>query len=172
MPTEPLTLRERLEYGDGRTPACQRRARAREQNLLGKLYRHHDEAGLSTCRAYDFKGNVLENRAGSSRDAPILAVFNGASQLAGHAFRVDWEPPAGTTLAACEGPAGPSRLPDHHQLRCAEPRQDASAIRRMSKASAANCARTTTAPAALESVGWTATPTSSASPTTPRASAR
>src|SRR5262249_12224140 len=52
---QPITLRERLVYGDDTSlnPPP-------EANLLGKLYQQYDEAGRLTYEAYDCKGNLLE----------------------------------------------------------------------------------------------------------------
>ena len=56
---DPVTLREELIYGDGADSGFTIK-QAADENLLGKLYRHHDEAGLLVFDVYDFKGNVLE----------------------------------------------------------------------------------------------------------------
>lgn len=53
----PLTLRQRIEYGDQGD-----RATGRERNLLGQPVRHFDEAGLVELHAYDLKGNTLAQR--------------------------------------------------------------------------------------------------------------
>jgi RHS repeat-associated protein len=96
---QPLTLRERLIYGDasdsGVTPA-----QAIAVNLLGKLYRHYDEAGLVTIESYDFKANALEKVQQVISDTAILDVFN-APPADWHvqSFRVDWQPPAGMVFA-------------------------------------------------------------------------
>ena len=92
-----MTLRKRLVYGDSPEAGL---ADAQANNLLGKLYRHYDEAGLITLTACDFKGNVLEKVQQVIRDEQILSVFNNAPannwQVA--AFRVNWENPANTLL--------------------------------------------------------------------------
>jgi RHS repeat-associated protein len=97
----PVSLRERLEYGDGSDPNQPGSERAANQaaNRLGKLYKHYDEAGMLTFEIYDFKGNILEKLRQVISDATILAVFTPPPpnwQVS--AFRVDWQPPAGTTL--------------------------------------------------------------------------
>lgn len=103
----PLTLRQRMEYGDAGVPdqAASERAAMRDRNLLGQLHRHHDEAGLTTVAAVDFKSNVLDKSRRIIADAPILAVFDQAPangwQVA--PFRVDWEPKPQKTLADREG---------------------------------------------------------------------
>src|SRR5206468_7587129 len=58
----PITLRQRMEYGDAGIPdqAASERAAMQAKNLLGQIHRHHDEAGLTTVAAVDFKGNVLD----------------------------------------------------------------------------------------------------------------
>jgi RHS repeat-associated protein len=98
----PITLRQRMEYGDGGTPnqAPSERAAMREKNLLGQLYRHHDEAGLTTLAAVDFKGNVLDKVRHVIADAPILAVFDQASANGWQVtpFQVDWEPEPQQTI--------------------------------------------------------------------------
>ena len=91
-----LTLRERMIYGDaaGLTPA-----QAAAANLLGKPYRHYDEAGLLTFEAYDFRGNILEKVRQVIDDAANLAVFvPPPPNWKVPAFRVDWQPASGTTL--------------------------------------------------------------------------
>ena len=69
----PVTLRERLEYGDGGTrtqPAADRQAN-RAVNRLGRLARHYDEAGLLEFQRYDFKGNLIEKTRRVIVDAAI-----------------------------------------------------------------------------------------------------
>lgn len=91
-----VTLRQRLEYGDGgRADQPQSdRAAAQTNNLLGQLIRHHDEAGLVTVTDIDFKGNVLEKSRRVIADGPILAVFNNASVNNWQVtpFQVEWQP--------------------------------------------------------------------------------
>ena len=98
-----LTLREKLEYGDGGTPNQPGVERANSQavNRLGKPIRQFDEAGLLTFDTYDFKGNLLEKTRQVVSDAAILGVFS--SPPPGwkvESFRVDWDNPAVTTLDA------------------------------------------------------------------------
>src|SRR5262249_52280239 len=89
---QPLTLRERLVYGDS-PDAGLTTAQARAVNLLGKPYQHYDEAGLLTLASYDFKGNLLEKTWQVVADAAILAVFNPPPpNWEVKAFRVNWEP--------------------------------------------------------------------------------
>ena len=90
-----LTLREQLVYGDSVDLA-----RARAANLLGKLHEHYDEAGRLTIAVYDFKGNVLEKTRQAIRDDLILSVFVPAAgnNWVVQPFRVNWQPPAGTTM--------------------------------------------------------------------------
>ena len=86
-------------------PARAERAAMRARNLLGQLHRHHDEAGLTTVAAVDFKGNVLDKSRRVIADAPILAVFDQAPANAWQVtpFQVDWEPGPQQTLADREG---------------------------------------------------------------------
>ena len=105
----PITLRQRMEYGDAGKPAeseseILERAAMQARNLLGQLHRHHDEAGLTTVLAVDFKGNVLDTSRRVIADAPILAVFDQAPANAWRVtpFQVDWEPGPQQTLAERE----------------------------------------------------------------------
>jgi RHS repeat-associated protein len=102
----PITLRQRMAYGDAGSPdqAASERAARQATNLLGQLHRHHDEAGLTTVAVVDFKGNVLDKSRRVIADAPILDVF---AQAPPHAwqvvpFQVDWEPRPQHTLAERE----------------------------------------------------------------------
>jgi RHS repeat-associated protein len=103
----PVTLRQRMEYGDeGRLDQNDLvRAAMRNRNLLGRLYHHHDEAGLTEILAVDFKGNVLDKSRRVIADAPILAVFAQAPANGWNVtpFHVDWEPRPGQALADREG---------------------------------------------------------------------
>ncbi len=103
----PITLRQRMEYGDAGTPnqSASERAAMRARNLLGQILRHHDEAGLTAVAAVDFKGNVLDKSRRVIADAPILAVFEQGPANAWQItpFRVDWQPRPQQTLAEREG---------------------------------------------------------------------
>ncbi|MGH6894858.1 MAG: RHS repeat domain-containing protein, partial [Dongiaceae bacterium] len=105
--TGAITLRQRMEYGDAANPAQAEAEREamRARNLLGQPHRHHDEAGLTTVAAVDFKGNVLDKSRRVIADAPILAVFQQAPANAWRVvpFQVDWEPKPQQTLADREG---------------------------------------------------------------------
>jgi RHS repeat-associated protein len=98
-----ITLRQRMEYGDAGTPdqPPAERAAMRARNLLGRLHRHHDEAGLTTVTTVDFKGNALDKSRRVVADAPILAAFNQAPSNGWQItpFQVDWEPGPQQTLA-------------------------------------------------------------------------
>jgi RHS repeat-associated protein len=99
---DPMTLRERLEYGDAgdaaQDPAA--RAAAAAANRLGEPHRHYDEAGLLEVAAYDFKGNVVEKARRVVDDAVVLAGFDQPPPgWDVEPFRADWEPPPGRTLA-------------------------------------------------------------------------
>src|SRR6185295_10125833 len=95
-----LTLRERLVYGDGAYSGLST-AEAQDANLLGKMHRHYDEAGLLSFPAYDFKGNILEKSRQVISDAVILTVFNPPpANWDVTAFRVEWQPPGAMTLDA------------------------------------------------------------------------
>ena len=105
-PARPLTLRQRLEYGDAGAPEQQaaERATMRAANLLGRLLRHYDEAGLVTLDTVDFKGNLLAASRRVIADAPVLAVFEQAPGNAWQVtpFQVDWQPAAQQSLAERE----------------------------------------------------------------------
>jgi RHS repeat-associated protein len=95
-----VTLRERLEYGDGGNPGQPgaERAAHRAANRLGNLYQHYDEAGRLTCELYDFKQNVREKVRQVIGDPALLAVFTlPPATWQGRALRVDWQPPGETT---------------------------------------------------------------------------
>jgi RHS repeat-associated protein len=96
-----ITLRQRLIYGDS-PESGMTRAQAQANNLLGKPYRHYDEAGLVTMAACDFKGNPLSKVQQVIRDEQILAVFNPApaNNWQVEAYRVNWQPTAGVALDA------------------------------------------------------------------------
>ncbi len=93
-----LTLRERLVYGDGADSGFTR-PQAAGLNLLGKLYRDYDEAGLLTLENCDFKGNVLEKTRQVMNDAAILAFFSPPPEnWQVQAVRVEWDPPSPVTV--------------------------------------------------------------------------
>jgi RHS repeat-associated protein len=101
-PLAPVTMRERIEYGDGGTadqPADQR-ARARAHNLLGRVVRHYDGAGLVTVEDVDFKGNVVRVARRVIADAPILAAYERAATQGWTVtpLRVDWTRVDGVTV--------------------------------------------------------------------------
>jgi RHS repeat-associated protein len=102
-----MTMRLRMEYGDGGTPdqPSSERAAMRGRNLLGRLHRQHDEAGLSIVGAVDFKGNVVDKSRRVIADAPILAVFAEASRNGWKVtpYQVDWNSRPSKTLADREG---------------------------------------------------------------------
>ncbi|WP_416841215.1 toxin TcdB middle/N-terminal domain-containing protein [Haloferax sp. DFSO52] len=93
IPDEPVSLREYIQYGNGSEIGLST-SEVRDANLLGRIYRHYDEAGRLTLDAYDFKGNVEEKVRQVFADEVLISVFDGSS----HPFRVDWHPPSGSTL--------------------------------------------------------------------------
>ena len=93
-----LTLRERMVYGDGAGSGMEPR-QAAALNLLGKPFRHYDEAGLLTFDRYDFKGNLLEKTRRVIGDAALMSVFDRPpADWQMPVFCVDWQPSAGVTL--------------------------------------------------------------------------
>lgn len=99
--TDPVTMRQRVDYGDAGPPNQRpaERAGARNRNLLGLPVHHHDEAGLASVDSVDFKGNTVQSTRRVIADAPILATYDQAAtngwQVA--PFRVDWTPKPGQT---------------------------------------------------------------------------
>jgi RHS repeat-associated protein len=97
---EAITLRQYVIFGDS-PGANLTPAQLTDGNLRGKRYRHHDEAGRVICAAYDFKGNARSKTRHVISDAAMLQV---------QPFLVDWQPPAGQSLADRENallePAG------------------------------------------------------------------
>jgi len=95
---ESVTLRECLIYGDSADSGLTV-AQALNNNLLGNLYHHYDDAGLLEISRYDFKGKILEQSRRTIRDDVVLGVFPSASvnwQI--NTFRVDWQHPSGSDL--------------------------------------------------------------------------
>ena len=88
-----VTLREILEYGDGGSADqdSSRREEQAQQNRLGRLHRHYDEAGLLTFDGYDFKGNVIEKARQVIADEPIRVAMDAARSGPVPAFQVDWQ---------------------------------------------------------------------------------
>ena len=90
---------ERTVYGDSADTGLSER-RQRAANLRGKPYRHFDTAGIVTTDRYDFKGNLLAQRAAIRPRLPEPARLvarsgdGGASGL-----------PASTTYDALNRPA-------------------------------------------------------------------
>jgi RHS repeat-associated protein len=96
---EPLTLRERIDYGDSASAGLDP-VEAVAANVLGRVVRHFDEAGLVTTERYDFKGNPLETSRRTIADQAVLAAFERVAEDGRvPAFRVDWRPPDGTPFA-------------------------------------------------------------------------
>ena len=98
----PVTLRQRVDYGDGGDPdqPTAERDVARAHNLLGATVAHYDEAGVATLADIDFKGNPREASRRVIADAPILAVYEQAAANGWQVtpFHVDWQPAPGQTF--------------------------------------------------------------------------
>jgi RHS repeat-associated protein len=101
--SSPITLRQCVEYGDGggRDQPEPERSAMRARNLLGQPHRHHDEAGLTTVLAVDFKGNVVDKARRLISDAAILSTFDSAPANGWRLtpFQIDWQPAPQHTLA-------------------------------------------------------------------------
>lgn len=100
----PVTMRQRMEYGDAGNPdqGESERAAMRDRNLLGQIHQFYDEAGLTTVAKVDFKRNVLDKSRRVIADGPILAVFNPANPGPITPFQVDWQPRPGQTFVERE----------------------------------------------------------------------
>ena len=156
-------------------PARRRPGRRRRRTTCSAARRHYDEAGLLTVADVDFKGNVLDTDPPGHRRRPILAVYGRPPpRWQVTPFQVDWNPRRGQT-------AGPSATPSCSTRPATARRPRYDALNRVTRARAPGgrrgaprecCARATTAPARWSRSGSTTPSTSSASPTTPRASAR
>lgn len=97
--SRPVTLRERFVYGDSSDSGLTK-VQAAAANLLGRLYREYDGAGLRSTSVYDFKGNPLERTRQVIADAPIVGVLSPApTNWRIQRFSVDWTVPTGVTLA-------------------------------------------------------------------------
>jgi RHS repeat-associated protein len=95
---QPLTLRELTIYGDSQEVGIVA-AQAMAANLLGRVVRQYDEAGLLAMAAYDFRGRILEKRRQVVKDAAILAWFDQPGpNWQVPPYVVDWQPELGTTL--------------------------------------------------------------------------
>jgi RHS repeat-associated protein len=109
---EPVSLREFLIYGDDKENSNLNHDQAASSNLLGKLYKHYDEAGLvayipneqqANSTPYDFKGNVLEKVRYVVKDENLVRLFDSfSSEWSAQAFCVDWSSQKNTTEEANE----------------------------------------------------------------------
>jgi RHS repeat-associated protein len=113
-----VTMRQRLIYGDASTPGLTR-AQALARNLLSRLYRHYDEAGLMESGRYDFKGNQLERSRRTIRDTSIANSWvaswdapgsQNALEPAGQAYRTSALYDALNRLTQLTYPAGTAVL--------------------------------------------------------------
>ncbi len=104
--TSPITLRQRVEYGDAGDPdqPAGERAAALARNLLGRAVVHYDEAGLESVFAVDFKGNPLDAARRVIADAPLLATYVRAAAEGWRVqpLRVDWDQDPGQWLNPAE----------------------------------------------------------------------
>ncbi|OQW39773.1 MAG: hypothetical protein A4S08_06030 [Proteobacteria bacterium SG_bin4] len=96
---DPMSLREQLFYDhDITNPSDADHDTA--NNLLGKLWRHHDEAGIVTIPSYDFKSNILESARQVVSDDFMLASFRAQTgkEWKLQAPRLDWANPPDNLL--------------------------------------------------------------------------
>ena len=145
------------------------------RNLLGRPSRTTTRPGWSPSTDVDFKGNVLESARQVIADAPILAVFDAGRRrrLAGDAV------PGRLAARPRADPGRPSRraararrLPDHHQLRRPQPGHPPRAPGRRRGPPPRAASRLQPRRRAGADAARRHASTSSASPTTPRASGR
>jgi RHS repeat-associated protein len=92
---EPVTLRERLVYGDDPSAALGP-AEVAGGNLRGRIHRHYDEAGRLTVAAYDLQGNALRRVREVIAPGHVLAAFASAPGWNVTAYRTDWTSSAGS----------------------------------------------------------------------------
>lgn len=86
-----VTLREKIVYGDDQAGSGLAKPQAVAVSLLGKPYKHYDQAGLLTFLSYDFKGNLLDKTRNVITEAALLASFNPPpANWVISPFRVDW----------------------------------------------------------------------------------
>jgi RHS repeat-associated protein len=113
--SELVNLRERLIYGDDLESGLSAEQIA-SGNLLGKLYRHYDEAGLVSFMAYDFKGNLVDKQRQVISATQILSVFAGPLvNWNVKAYRVDWAPDGDSSRAALQARAAALLDPQVYQ---------------------------------------------------------
>jgi RHS repeat-associated protein len=70
-PNAPVTLREKLVYGDDLAQTEMTLSAAQQKNLRGKPYQYYDEAGLLTFARYDYKGNLVDKTRQVISDAAL-----------------------------------------------------------------------------------------------------
>ncbi|HWB64753.1 MAG TPA: RHS repeat-associated core domain-containing protein, partial [Chitinophagales bacterium] len=83
--TESVTMRQLTFYGDdtGVTDP-------QSHNLLGKPYKHYDEAGLNQVDDYDFKGNPLQKIRYVISDTTLLHAFDNLGTTGIKCYRANW----------------------------------------------------------------------------------
>jgi hypothetical protein len=86
-----VTLRERLVYGDDPGSGLTRSG-AVAANLLGRVHRQYDEAGVVTVFAYDFQGGAVDDERRVIADSAITAALAGQAGPA-KTYAVDWDAP-------------------------------------------------------------------------------
>ncbi len=93
-----ITLREHVVYGDAAAAGFPDEEAA-QRNLLGKPFRHYDEAGRLELAAYDFKGNLVERTRRVFADGVLLeALVSPPADGSLNGFVADWQPSANTSL--------------------------------------------------------------------------
>lgn len=95
---DPVTLRERLIYGDQADSGLTETAQL-QKNLKGRLYQHYDEAGRLQAEQCDFKGNLTTKFRQVIQDSELTKAYAMPPYVA---YRVDWTP-QGVDTAASRG---------------------------------------------------------------------
>ncbi len=96
LPGEIRTLREYIIYGDESAVEQDLHPETpRQRNLLGRPYKHYDEAGLMTYSRYDFKGNIQSKCRHVIRVQALQTALNNNTT-----FRIAWQLQTDSTIIA------------------------------------------------------------------------
>ena len=173
-----MTLRQRVEYGDGGDPdqdAADRGRPPAPATCSAVPSAPTTRPGWSPSGGYDFKGNPLQTTRQVIADAPILATYTAAAANGWQVtpFTVDWTPAPGQTQDARDAELlDPTEYTHDTALRRTEPGHPAHPARRRRRAPRRPHPRLQPGRRAGSGARSTAPCTCSGSPTTPRASAR
>ncbi len=93
-----ISERQRIEYVDVAAPRGFTLAGARDDNRLGRIWRHHDEAGLVEFGRRDLRGNLLERTRRVVSDPAVAAGWVAAWNAAGADLALDASSYTTTTI--------------------------------------------------------------------------